>query len=79
MAQQRKRVKHELTFQERLAEEAQRFREAAEKEAAGTMARELLLRRAMQAEAASKINDWLSAPALRSPKATRLTITESAE
>jgi hypothetical protein len=31
------------------------------------MSRELLLRRARQAETASRINDWLRSPGLRSP------------
>jgi hypothetical protein len=56
MAQQRKRsVKQTATFEERLAEEARKFKEAAEKEAPGSMARELLLRRVRQAELASSM------------------------
>ncbi|MEH2484369.1 hypothetical protein [Bradyrhizobium sp. AZCC 2230] len=50
MAQTRKRVKHLTTFEERLAEEARRFKEAAEEQPPGSKARELLLRRARQAE-----------------------------
>ena len=57
----RRRVKHELTFEERLAEEADKFREAAEREAPGTTARELLLRRVRQAEEAIRMNRLLSA------------------
>jgi hypothetical protein len=64
----RRRVKHKTTFEERLAEAAQKFKEAAEKQPQGTFARELLLRRAQQAETASRMNDWLSAPGLASPK-----------
>lgn len=63
--QKRKRVKHTATFEERLAEEARLFREAAEKES-GT-ARELLLRRARQAETASRMNEWLKSPGVQSP------------
>jgi hypothetical protein len=48
---QTRRVKREKTFEERLAEEAQRFREAASQAQPG-MARELLLRRVRQMEAA---------------------------
>jgi hypothetical protein len=59
---ERARIKDKKTFQERLAEEARRFKEAAEKERPGSMARELLLRRARQAETASHINQWLSSP-----------------
>jgi hypothetical protein len=68
MGQVRKRVKHLTTFEERLAEEARRFREAAEEQPAGSKARELLLRRARQAETASHMNDWLSSPGLAVPK-----------
>jgi hypothetical protein len=71
MAQRRRRVKHKATFEERLAEEAIKFKEAAEKEPPGSTARELLLRRARQAETASHINDWLSSPGLQPPKALK--------
>jgi hypothetical protein len=63
-----RRIEKKLSFEQRLAEEAQRFREAAEKERPGTMARELLLRRARQAETASHINEWLNSPGLASPR-----------
>ena len=53
--QKRRRVKHEKTFEERLAE-AQRFREAAARTPPGTP-RELLLKRVRQAETALHIND----------------------
>ena len=68
MGQIRKRVKHQATFKDRLAEEARVFKEAAEKELPGSKARELLSRRARQAEAASHMNDWLSSPGLRAPQ-----------
>ncbi|MEH2526579.1 hypothetical protein V1288_004488 [Bradyrhizobium sp. AZCC 2176] len=68
MAQQRRRVKHTATFEERLAQEAQKFKEAADKELPGSMARELLLRRVRQAETASFMNQRLTSPGLRSPK-----------
>ena len=63
-----KRIENALTFKQRLAAEAMQFKEAAEKERPGTMARELLLRRARQAETASHINEWLNSPGLASPK-----------
>ncbi|UPJ53346.1 hypothetical protein IVB30_19740 [Bradyrhizobium sp. 200] len=66
---QRRRFKHTKTFEERLAEEAMRFKEAAEKQPAGSHARELLLKRARQAETASHINRWLSSPEMQPPKA----------
>ena len=59
---ERRRIEKQLTFKQRLAEEARRFKEAAERERPGTMARELLLRRARQAETASHINEWLTSP-----------------
>jgi hypothetical protein len=68
MTKQRRRVKHIETFEERLAQEAIKFKEAADKQPSGSMARELLLRRARQAETASHINQWLSSPGLQPPK-----------
>ncbi len=65
---ERRRTKHQKSFQQRLAEEALRFQEAANKLPPGT-ARELLLRRARQAETASHINEWLTSPGLRPPTA----------
>lgn len=67
MAQQRKRIKQEATFEDRLAEEAIKFKEAAEKQPPGSTARELLLRRARQAETAAHINERLRSPGLRPP------------
>ena len=71
MPQQRRRIKHEKTFQERLAEEALRFREAVQKLPSGSHAQELLLRRARQAETASHINEWLNSPGSQPPKALK--------
>ena len=62
----RRRIKHEKTFQERLAEDAIRCKEAAAKLSPGT-ARELLLKRARQAETASQIDAWLTSSGLRPP------------
>jgi hypothetical protein len=68
MPEQRRRFKQRTkTFEEHLAEEADRFREAARQAPQG-MARELLLRRARQAETASHVSDWLRSPGLQSPK-----------
>jgi hypothetical protein len=63
----RQRFKHTKTFEERLAEEAVRFREAAAELPQG-LARELLLRRARQAETASHMGEWLRSPGLQTPK-----------
>lgn len=67
MPQRRRSIKHTDTFEERLAEEAKRFREAAERARPG-LERELLLRRARQAETASRMSDWLRSPGLQPPK-----------
>jgi hypothetical protein len=63
----RRRFNHTKTFEERLAEEARRFKEAAGQLPPGTP-RELLLRRARQAETAAHINEWLTSPGLQPPK-----------
>jgi len=49
MVKHRRRFKQTVTFEERLAQEAMKFREEAEKQPIGSLARELLLRRARQA------------------------------
>ena len=69
--QQRQSPKCVQTFEQRLAEEAKLWREAAEQLAQGSMARELLLRRARQAETASHLSDWLRSPGLQPPKSTQ--------
>jgi hypothetical protein len=61
-------VRHTATFEERLVQEAIKFREAAEKQPLGSSARELLLRRARQAEMAAEVNEWLNSPGLQPPK-----------
>jgi hypothetical protein len=64
---QRRRFKQIDPLDKRLGEEAERLR----KEAKGTppgVARERLIRRARQAEAASHMNEWLSSPGLRPPQ-----------
>jgi len=66
--QQRKRIKHQSSFEERLAEEAKRFKRAAEEQPPGNTARGLLLRWAFQAETASRMNKWLSSPRLGAPR-----------
>jgi len=69
LAQKRKRTKRNKPFEELLAEEAIKFKEAAAGQPAGSIARERLLRRARQAETASHINSWLCSPGLQPPKA----------
>jgi len=68
MAQTRKRVKHAKSFRERLAEEAAKFREAADKLLPGTE-RDLVMRRVHQLEKASQISDWLAKPDATPPSA----------
>ena len=64
----RPRVKHTLTFEERLTVEAKRLKEAAGRAPPGSMSREVLLRGAKQAETASHISNWLRSPGLRRPE-----------
>jgi hypothetical protein len=67
MSKLRPRVKHEKTFQQRLADEAQRYKEAADTLPPGK-ARELLLRRIQKAKTAAHIDDWVKSPGLQPPK-----------
>ena len=64
---ERRRIKHETSFEERLAEQARSLREQAKTMPPG-IEREGLIRRARQAETASHMNDWLSSPGRASPK-----------
>ena len=63
----RPRIMHKASFEERLALEVQRLKEQARALPPG-IDREMLLRRARQAETASHMNQWLSSPGLMSPK-----------
>ncbi|MET3971321.1 hypothetical protein [Bradyrhizobium sp. S3.9.1] len=65
--QQRRRHKQTVSLEERLAKEAERLREQA-KELPHGLERELLLRKARQAETGSHINDWLRSPGLQPPE-----------
>jgi hypothetical protein len=60
------RSKNDKTLQECLNEQAQRLRREAAQLPDGR-ARDLLLRRAGQAETASQLDGWLSSPGLRPP------------
>ena len=64
MGKIRNRTRPTASFEERLAEQAQKFREMANKLPDGSKARELLLRRARQMETTSDINKWLRSPEL---------------
>jgi len=63
---QRHGSKQALSFEERLAQEAQRLREQAREMPPG-LERDYLLRKARQTETASHVNEWLSSPGLRPP------------
>ena len=64
---QRQRFKHTSSFEERLADQAQRFREQAKTLPPG-IERDELMRKARQAEAASHLSQWVSSPGLRPPE-----------
>jgi hypothetical protein len=67
-AMERGRVsKHQLPFEERLASEGRRLRDAAKK-LPPDRDREGLIRRARQAETASQLTEWLTSPGLASPR-----------
>ena len=63
----RRRFKQTTTLEERLAQEAQRLREEAKRLPHGAE-REILLRKARQAETGSHISDWLRSPGLQPPE-----------
>jgi hypothetical protein len=63
----RNRVKHTLSFEQRLANEAARLREAANALPDGSRAQETLLKRAWQTDKALELNLWLSSPGLQPP------------
>lgn len=66
MVIKRLRIKHEKSFQERLAEEAAHYSKLAANTPPGQQ-RELYLRRARQAETAAHIDGWLKSPGLQPP------------
>jgi len=64
---ERRRIKHETSLEERLAEQARHLREQARKLRPGGK-RDDLIRRARQAETAAHVSEWLSSPGLQPPK-----------
>lgn len=66
-AMRRQRINHTTSFEDRLAGQAQRFREQANTLPPGKE-RDELIRKARQAETASHINEWVASPGLRSPE-----------
>jgi hypothetical protein len=66
---QRRRFKNILSFPDRLDQEIERLRAEAEALPPGSHEREMLLRKARQAETAMRVNDWLNSPGLQPPEA----------
>jgi hypothetical protein len=64
---ERRRVRQESSFEERLASQARRLRDEAKKLRPGSE-QDDLIRKARQAETASHLNQWLTSPGLASPK-----------
>jgi hypothetical protein len=64
---QRRRFKQTFSLEERLSQEAERAKATAKTLPDGTE-RDLLLKKAREAEAAAHINEWLSSPGLRPPR-----------
>jgi hypothetical protein len=62
----RPRIRHQISFKERLLNNARQAREAAELLAPGS-ARDELLRKARASETAAHIDEWVSSPGLRPP------------
>jgi hypothetical protein len=56
-----------LSLEERLAEEAKRLREKARYLPPG-LEREIILRKARQAETGAHVSEWLRSPGLQTPK-----------
>ena len=68
MIKRRNRTKNAATLKERLAEEALKSTEAANRLPKDSKARQRLLRYARQLETASDIDRWLSSPQLQPSK-----------
>lgn len=67
MIKTRRRVKHSLSLEERLAEEAALLKDQASQLPAGAE-REAMLKRARIAETGAHLSDWLQSRGLQSPK-----------
>jgi hypothetical protein len=62
----RRRVKHTLSFEERLTKEADRWRAEADKLPPG-IERDALLQKARKADNAARINAWVNSSGLKPP------------
>jgi hypothetical protein len=67
MIKRRRRFKQSVSFKERLASWAAEVRERAERLPAGPD-RDVLLKKASQADTASHLEDWANSPGLQPPK-----------
>ena len=67
MTVKRNRHKQTTSFDERLQRAAREAREGARRLPPGPQ-RDLLLKKAGQAETACRINEWLASPGLRTPR-----------
>jgi len=67
MTVKRIRRKQTTSFDERLQRAANEARQSAEQLPPGPQ-RDMLLKKASQAETAAHINEWLASPGLRSPR-----------
>jgi hypothetical protein len=63
----RRRFKQQLTLQDRLSAWAKEVREQADK-LRPSPERDMLLRKAEQADTASQLNDWVNSPSPQRPK-----------
>jgi hypothetical protein len=66
----RRRFKQTASLKERLLEEARQRREEASLLPPGAL-RDAALKRARQAEAAAKVDEWLNSPGLQPPEGKR--------
>ena len=64
----RRRVKQPVPFEERLAAWTEEVRKDADRHPPGSPEREALLKKAQQAETASRLEGWASSPGLQAPK-----------
>lgn len=67
MLQKRRRIKHTMTFDERLAKSAAQLKEQARGMPPGRE-KDALMKRARQTDVAVHINEWLTSPGLRPPR-----------
>jgi hypothetical protein len=77
MHARRRFKRHEKTFTERLGEEMQRLKEAADQLPRGSQARELLLERIRKVVHANNVNAWMQFSGVRPPESQSDDLTSS--